>query len=77
MLIIALNSATSLLARAGSAHSDWSVIVPFTLAAVAGSLAGNKVADRVSGSTLTRAFSVLLIAVAVYTATSSIIGLAG
>ncbi|WP_299960168.1 sulfite exporter TauE/SafE family protein [uncultured Modestobacter sp.] len=76
LLVIALNSTSSLLARAGSAHFDWSVIVPFTLAAVAGSLAGKKVADRFSGMALTRAFAVLLIAVAVYTATSSIIGLA-
>jgi uncharacterized membrane protein YfcA len=53
------------------------VIVPFTLAAMAGSLAGKRVADRLSGRTLTLAFAVLLIAVAVYTATASIIGLAG
>ena len=48
-----------------------------TLAAVAGSLAGKKVADRLSGTTLTQAFAVLLIAVAVYTGTDSILGLAG
>lgn len=77
LMIIALNSASSLLARTGSADFDWSVIVPFTLAAVAGSLAGKKVADRLSGTTLTQAFAVLLIAVAVYTGTDSILGLAG
>lgn len=77
LLIIALNSTSSLVARAASADFDWSVIVPFTLAAMAGALAGKKVADRLSGTTLTRAFAALLIAVAVYTATSSIVGLAG
>jgi uncharacterized protein len=77
LFIIALNSTSSLVVRAASAHFDWSVIVPFTLAAMAGSLAGKKVADRMSGTTLTRAFAALLIAVAVYTATSSIVGLAG
>ena len=77
LLIIALNSGGSLLARAGSAHFDWMVIVPFTLATIVGTLAGKKVADRVSGQTLTRSFAVLLIAVAVYTAASSVVGLAG
>jgi uncharacterized protein len=77
LLIIALNSTSSLVVRAASADFDWSVIVPFTLAAMAGSLAGKKVADRMSGTTLTRAFAALLIAVAVYTATSSIVGLVG
>jgi uncharacterized membrane protein YfcA len=77
LLVIALNSGSSLAARAGSASFDWPVIVPFTLAAMAGSLAGKRVADRLSGRTLTLAFAVLLIAVAVYTATASIIGLAG
>ena len=48
------------------------MIVPFTLAAIAGSLGGKMVTDRVSGTTLTRAFAVLLLAVAVYTATASL-----
>jgi uncharacterized membrane protein YfcA len=77
LVVISINSAGALLARAGTAHFDWAVIVPFTLAAVAGSLGGKLVADRLSGTTLTRAFAVLLIAVAVYTATSSLISLLG
>lgn len=77
LVVISINSGGALLARAGTAHFDWAVIIPFTLAAVAGSLGGKVVADRVSGATLTRAFAVLLIAVAVYTATSSMISLFG
>ena len=77
LVVISINSAGALLARAGTAHFDWAVIAPFTLAAVAGSLGGKVVADRLSGATLTRAFAVLLIAVAVYTATSSLISLLG
>ncbi|MGZ4659456.1 MAG: sulfite exporter TauE/SafE family protein [Blastococcus sp.] len=77
LVVIAINSGGALLARAGTAHFDWAVIVPFTLAAIAGSLTGKKVADRLSAKSLTRAFAVLLVAVAVYTATSSIIGLLG
>ena len=72
-----LDSAGALLARAGTAQFDWAVVVPFTLAAVAGSLGGKKITDRVSGATLTRAFAVLLIGVAVYTATASLISLFG
>ena len=72
LLIIAINSASALLARAGHQTFHWGVITPFTLAAIAGTLAGKRVADRVSGPTLARAFAVLLLAVAGYVATRSI-----
>lgn len=75
LVVIAINSGAALLFRAGSAHFDWAVIVPFTLAAIVGSLTGKKVADKVNARALTRAFAVLLVAVAVYTATQSVIGL--
>jgi uncharacterized membrane protein YfcA len=39
----------------------------FTLAALAGTLGGNRVASRVSAAKLTAAFTVLLIVVAAYT----------
>lgn len=77
LVVISINSGGALLARAGTAHFDWAVIVPFTLAAIAASLAGKKLADRLSGRSLTRAFAVLLVAVAVYTATASIVALTG
>ncbi|MDN5855982.1 MAG: sulfite exporter TauE/SafE family protein, partial [Actinomycetia bacterium] len=64
LLVIAINSGASLAARAGMAEFDWSVIVPFAVAAVLASLFGKRVAGRFSGDTLTRAFAVLLIAVA-------------
>jgi uncharacterized membrane protein YfcA len=77
LVVISINSAGALLARAGTADFDWALIVPFTLAAIAGSLSGKRVTDRVSGTALTRAFAVLLIGVAVYTAASSLIALLG
>ena len=77
LLVIAINSGAALLFRAGSAHFDWGVIIPFTLAAIAGSLAGKKVADRLNARTMTRAFAMLLVVVAVYTATQSVMGLTG
>lgn len=75
LLVIALNSAAALAARSGNETFHWAVIVPFTFAAIAGSLAGKTVADKVSGTTLSRAFAGLLIAVAIYVAVRSGIGL--
>ena len=66
LMIISLNSGVALLARSGHQSFHWAVIVPFTLAAIAGSSVGKRVADRVSGPQLTRAFAVLLLAVAGY-----------
>ncbi len=68
LLVISINSAAALAARLGGGlHLDWPLIVVFTVAALAGTLAGNRVASRVSASRLTAAFTVLLIAVAGYT----------
>ena len=48
LLVIAINSATALAARAGHGISiDWTVIGVFTAAAVIGSLLGGRVASRV------------------------------
>ena len=66
LLIIALNSASSMVSRIGVAHLDWRIIVPFTLGAVAGTLAGKRVADRFSGRTLGIAFAWLLVAVGLF-----------
>ncbi len=66
LLIISVNSGVALLARSGHQSFHWAVIAPFTLAAIAGSAAGKRVADRVSGAQLTRAFALLLLVVAGY-----------
>ena len=74
LVIISLNSAVALLARGGQEGFHWAVIVPFTLAAIAGSGAGKKVADRVSGQHLTRGFAVLLLLVAAYVLLQTTLG---
>ena len=72
LLVIAVNSAAALAAaRAGGATFHWSVIIPFTVAAIGSSLAGKRVADRVRAVTLHRAFVALLLAVAAYVAIRS------
>jgi uncharacterized membrane protein YfcA len=63
LLIIAMNSASSLVSRIGVAHPDWRVVAPFTLAAVAGALIGKRVGERLSAATLTTSFAVLLLLV--------------
>jgi uncharacterized protein len=67
LLVITINSAAAFAARLGGhVHLDWPLLGLFTLAALAGALAGNRVASRVDASRLTAAFTVLLIAVAAY-----------
>lgn len=74
LLVISVNSATALTARvsSGGTHLDWPLIATFTAAAVIGSLLGGQIAGKAHPRHLTRAFAVLLIAVAVYTAARSI-----
>jgi uncharacterized membrane protein YfcA len=76
LLVIAINSAAALAARLGGHLSlDWPLLAVFTAAAMAGMLAGNRVASRVDPSRLTAAFTVLLIAVAAYSLARSLPGL--
>lgn len=73
LLVISINSAAALAARlGGGVRLDWPLLGVFTLAALAGALAGNRVASRVSASRLTAAFTALLIAVALYTLARSL-----
>ncbi len=66
LLVIALNSGVALLARLGHGSIAWHVVVPFTLAAVLGSLGGRRLTAAADPDRLTRAFAALLIAVAAY-----------
>jgi uncharacterized membrane protein YfcA len=75
LLVIALNSAVALTARLGHGGLVWQIVLPFTLAAVVGSLAGKKLADGIDAVTLTRAFAVLMLAVAAYVGIRAGIGI--
>lgn len=67
LLVIALNSATALAFRLGNGvELDWAVIGGFTVFAVVGSLLGSRITARLSPRMLTRAFVVMLVAVALY-----------
>ena len=67
--------AWALLARVGHTEVDWAVTVPFAIAALAGVVTGTRIADRLPAQTLLRWFAGLLVAVAVYTAASSLVAL--
>ena len=73
LLIITLNSVSSMAARLGSPlHLDWRIVVPFTVLAVIGSLLGKRVADRFSGDALSRAFALMLLLVGGFVAAQSL-----
>ncbi|HXX89014.1 MAG TPA: sulfite exporter TauE/SafE family protein [Acidimicrobiales bacterium] len=74
LLVIAVNAAVALITRLATTGVDWHVALPFTVAGLAGALAGTRVADRVSSSTLVRCFAVLLGAVASYTMVRTVVG---
>ena len=75
LLVIAINAAVALSTRLATTSIDWAVTVPFTVAAIAGVLSGSKVADRIDAKRTLRWFAALLVGVAVYTATQSVVSL--
>ncbi len=75
LLVIVINSIASLSVRVATEFFDWTVIIPMTAAAVIGTLLGKAATDRLSSTSLSRAFAALLVSVAAYTAATSMIGL--
>jgi uncharacterized protein len=75
LLVIAINSAVSLGGRIATSSIEWSVAIPFTVAAIAGVLYGNRIAGRLDPKRSLRWFAALLLAVAVYTALRASLGL--
>jgi uncharacterized membrane protein YfcA len=76
LVVIAINSASSLLSRLGThAAIDPRLVITFTAAAIAGTLVGSRVAAKARPERLVGAFALLMIVVAVYTAARSIPGL--
>lgn len=75
LLVVAVNAATALSVRLGTTGVEWSVAVPFTLAALAGVLTGNRLASRVDPGSLLRWFAGMLVALSVYITGSAIVSL--
>jgi len=78
LIVVAVDSAAALAARAGHAlfALDWALVGAFAGAAVLGTLAGTRLAGRVSPERLSAAFTLLIIAVAGYTLARSLPSLA-
>ncbi len=73
LLVIVINSASALLSRLGTHVSiEPRLLLTFTAAAIAGAVAGSRIASKVRPERLVRAFALLMIAVALYTAARSI-----
>ena len=69
LVVIALTSATALVVRAGSVvQPDWWLVLTLTTASAVAGYAGARIADRTDTNKLSGAFTVLVLAVAVYTA---------
>jgi uncharacterized membrane protein YfcA len=70
LVVITLTSAAALVARVGtdSPAPDWGLVLALTGAAVAGALAGTRIAARTDTRRLAAAFTALVLAVAAYTA---------
>ncbi|HEU4997290.1 MAG TPA: sulfite exporter TauE/SafE family protein [Gemmatimonadaceae bacterium] len=66
LLVIAMNAAAGLLGYVGRVDMSWGYVAWFTLAAIAGILAGTSLVRFVPTRALTRAFAVLLALVAVF-----------
>ncbi|MFJ8160498.1 sulfite exporter TauE/SafE family protein [Streptomyces sp. NPDC096136] len=67
LLVITVNSLAALATRAGTAQGlDWAVVAPFAGAAVLGARDGKRLASRISGPALQRAFALVLLGVAAF-----------
>ena len=75
LLVISLNSVSSLVARADDLQLDWGVVLPFTGVAIVGALAGKLVADRLSSAALNRGFAFMLLAVGAVVGIESLIAI--
>lgn len=73
LVVIAMTSAAALAVRAGSGvHPDWWPVLLLTASSTAGAVLGARVAERIDTHRLSAAFTVLVLTVAVYTATRAL-----
>ena len=74
LLVISTNAVAALIPRLGDAGTiHWAVVVPFTAAAILGAWEGKRLADKLSGHILQRAFAIALMAVAALMLASALI----
>ena len=77
LVVITLTSAAALAVRAGVGSApDWSLVLVLTAVSALGGFLGAKLADRIDTHTLSTAFTVLVLIVALYTAARALPALA-
>jgi uncharacterized protein len=76
LVVIIINSLAAIATRLGSHVTvDWLLIAAFTASAIVGAIVGNRIASRVNTRRLTQAFIALIVVVAAYTASRSLVQL--
>ncbi len=75
LIVIAVNSTVALATRLPSGSIEWGTVIPFTIASLIGVFVGSRLASTRDPSFLQKWFVILLVIVAAYTATSSLIAL--
>lgn len=75
LFVITMNSASALITRLGITQLDWAVIAPVTVAAILGSFAGKRIADRLTSGSLTTAFAITLLVVGLAVGTQNLLTL--
>lgn len=75
LLVVIIASSFALGDRIVAGDVDWAVAIPFSLAALLGSLGGKQLAERFEGPRLRRAFAALIVVAAIYTAVRSALAL--
>ncbi len=73
LVVITVTSAAALAVRAGVGSTpDWTLVAALTAASAVGGFGGARLADRIDTTKLSTAFTVLVLGVAVYTATQAL-----
>ena len=73
LVVITITSLAALIVRAGTGpHPDWGPVLLLTTGSVVAAVAGARIADRVGTGVLQGAFTVLVLGVAVYTASQAL-----
>ena len=75
LLVVVIAAGFALADRLGTGDVDWAIAVPFSVAALLGAIAGERLAQRVDTERLQKAFAAVIVLAAVYTAVRSAIAL--
>jgi uncharacterized membrane protein YfcA len=75
LLVITINSVVALSTRLESGSIEWGTVIPFTIASLIGVVVGSRLSSTKDPTTLQKWFVALLVVVALYTATNSLIAI--